>query len=131
MIFAGTMMVLAGLFQIFLGIAALAHDKIFVLVRTYAFKFDATAWGWIHLILGIAVAVIGFYVFTAAQWSRYVAIGLVALQGLSSFLFLPYYPFWTLVIIALDIFIIWSLAAAPGHRTVYHREFQATSTDAD
>jgi hypothetical protein len=114
MLFAATIMVLSGLFQFFMGIAAIAKDQIFVASQNYVFKFDTTAWGWIHLIIGIVVAVTGFFVFTAAPWSRYLGILLVTIQALGSFMFLPYYPFWALTILALDIFIIWALAAGPS-----------------
>jgi hypothetical protein len=119
MLFAGTVMVLSGIFQIFQGIAGIAKDHIFVSTANYAFKFDTTAWGWTHLILGILVALTGFAVFTAAPWARVVGIFLVGLQALSSFMFLPYYPFWALTILALDIFIIWALASGPANARMY------------
>jgi hypothetical protein len=118
MLFAATIMVISGLFQFFQGIAGIAKDQIYVGTPNYAFKFDTTAWGWIHLIIGIIVAVTGFFVFTAAPWARMVAIGLVSLQALSNFLFLPYFPFWALIVIALDLFIIWALAVGPVREEV-------------
>jgi hypothetical protein len=113
MLFAATIMVLSGMFQFFLGISAVAKDKIFIGTPNYVFKFDTTAWGWIHLVLGLIVAITGFFVFTAASWARFTAIGLVMLQAIGTFMFVPYFPFWTLTILALDIFIIWALAVGP------------------
>ena len=117
LLFAATIMVLTGVFQFFQGIAAIAKDQIFVTTPNYLFKFDTTAWGWIHLILGLVVAVVGFFVFTRAPWARGVAIVLVALQAFANFFFLPYYPFWGIIILGLDIFVIWALAVAPGRQT--------------
>jgi hypothetical protein len=113
LLFAATIMVLTGIFQIFQGIAGIAKDNIFVTTPNYTLRFDTTAWGWIHLIIGILVAVTGFFVFTRAPWARIVGIGLVALQAFANFFFVPYYPFWGLTLVAIDIFVIWALAAAP------------------
>lgn len=128
MLFAATLMVLAGLFQVFQGIAGIAHDHIFISTGAYTYKFDTTAWGWIHLIIGIVVMVTGFFVFTAAPWARAVGVVLVAVQALASFFFLPYYPIWALTILALDIFVIWALATGPGHRTTYD-QYERNSSD--
>ncbi len=114
LLFAATIMVLAGLFQFFQGIIGVAKDEIFVTTPNYLLRFNTTTWGWIHLILGLVIMVTGFFVFTKAPWARGVAIVLVALQAFSNFFFLPYYPFWALTLVALDIFIIWALTVAPG-----------------
>lgn len=112
-LFAGTIMILSGIFQFFQGIGAIANDDIYLATPNYTFKFDTTAWGWIHLILGAVVAVTGYFLFTRAPWARIVGIGLVSLQAFTNFWFLPYYPLWSLIIIGLDIFVIWALAVAP------------------
>jgi hypothetical protein len=122
LLFAATIMVLTGLFQFFQGIAAIAKDQIFVTTPNYLFKFDTTSWGWIHLFIGLFVALVGAFVFTRAPWARFVAIAFVALQAFSNFFFLPYYPFWALTIIALDIFVIWALTVAPGRHDDEPRE---------
>ena len=113
MLFAAIMMVLSGLFQFFQGIAALARNDIYVNTPNYVYRFSTTSWGWIHLILGLIVALTGFALFRGSGWARGVGIALVSLQALSNFFFLGYRPVWSLVIIALDIFIIWALASAP------------------
>jgi hypothetical protein len=116
LLFAATIMVLAGLFQFFQGIVGIAKDQIYVTTPNYLFKFNTTTWGWIHLVLGLIVMVIGFFVFTKAPWARGFAILFVAVQMFSNFFFVPYYPFWALTLVAIDIFIIWALAAAPRHQ---------------
>ena len=54
--FASTIMILVGIFQAFAGLAAIIDDEFYVITQNYAFDLDTTAWGWIHLILGIVVA---------------------------------------------------------------------------
>jgi hypothetical protein len=113
-LFAGIMMVMAGFFQAFSGLVALFENEFFVATRNYLFQFDATTWGWIHLLLGIVVAAAGFAVMAGRTWGRVVGITLAMLSALANFAFIPYYPFWAITIIALDIFVIWALAAHGG-----------------
>jgi len=110
-LFAGIMMVMAGFFQAFSGLVALFQNEFFVATRNYLFQFDATSWGWIHLLLGIVVAAAGFAVMAGRTWGRVVGITLAMLSALANFAFIPYYPFWAITIIALDIFVIWALTA--------------------
>lgn len=76
----------------------------------YAFKIDITAWGWTHLILGVLVAITGIGLLLGQTWARVVGIILAVLSAVANFLFLPYYPFWSILVITLDIIIIWALA---------------------
>jgi hypothetical protein len=110
-LFAGIMMVMAGCFQFFAGLVALFNDTFYVATRNYVFQFDATTWGWIHLLLGLVVVLAGFAVMAGRTWGRVVGITLAVLSALANFAFIPYYPFWALTVIALDIFVIWALAA--------------------
>jgi hypothetical protein len=114
MILAAILMMMAGLFQFFQGISAVAKDDIYINAPNYVYKFDTTTWGWIHLIFGAIVAISGFFLLQGQAWARGVAIVLVGISAISQFFFLPYYPLWAMVIIALDIFIIWAIVKAPG-----------------
>ncbi|WP_053202614.1 DUF7144 family membrane protein [Jiangella muralis] len=109
-IFAATMMVLIGVFQALEGLAAIIDDNFFVVLPNYTFDLDTTAWGWVHLILGIVIALAGFFLFTGSAVAGGVAIGLAGLSAIANFFFIPYYPFWSLLIIAIDIFVIWAIA---------------------
>ncbi|GAA3049446.1 hypothetical protein GCM10020000_32500 [Streptomyces olivoverticillatus] len=66
-------------------------------------------WGWVHLILGLLAVVVGLGLFTAATWARVSGMVLAGLLIIASFLSLPYYPFWSIILIALYTFIIWGL----------------------
>lgn len=111
-VFAGTMMIMIGLFQAFQGLAAIINDEFFVVLPNYAFALDVSTWGWIHLILGILVAVAGFYLFTGSAVAGAVAITLAVLSAIANFFFIPYYPFWSLLMIALAVYVIWSVSRA-------------------
>ena len=108
-LFAGIMMVISGGFQAFTGLVALFENEFYVTTRNYLFQFDATAWGWIHLLVGIVVAIAGFAVMAGQMWARVIGIILASLSLIANFAFIPYYPVWSLVIIALDVFVIWAL----------------------
>ena len=107
--FASTMMVLIGIFQAFAGLGAIIDDEFFVVTKNYAFDLDVSAWGWIHLILGVIVAIAGFALWAGKLWAGITAVFLAMLSALANFFFIPYYPFWSLLVIALDIWVIWAL----------------------
>jgi len=109
-VFAAIIMMVAGVVQAIQGIVALANSDFYVVGRKYTFQFDVTAWGWIHLILGLAVAVIGFFVFRGATWARWTALVIVALSMLANFAWVPYYPVWGILVIALNFAVIWALS---------------------
>ena len=112
--FAATMMVVIGFFHVVQGLAALFQNEIYVVGAQYVFSFDLTAWGWIHLMAGILLVAAGFAVWTGRVWARSVGIGFAVLSMIANFLFLPYYPVWSLLIIALDVFVIWALCVYTG-----------------
>ena len=111
--FAGVLMVIVGFFESIAGLAAISNDEIFVKTENYLFNFDVTTWGWIHLILGIVVAAAGLAVIAGRVWGGLVAIGLATLVAVANFFWIPYYPFWSILTIALAIWVIWALTR-PG-----------------
>ena len=113
-LFAAIMMIMAGVFQAIAGLVAIFENEFYVTTRNYLFKFDATTWGWIHLIGGIIVVLAGWGLLSGQTWARTVAIIVAVLSAIVNFAFIPYYPFWSLLIITLDIFVIWAVAAHGG-----------------
>jgi hypothetical protein len=113
-VFAAVMMIMSGVFQALAGLIAIFENEFYVAARKYLFEFDVTSWGWIHLILGVIVALAGFSLLSGATWARVVGITLAVLSAIANFAFIPYYPFWSLLIIALDVFVIWALAVHGG-----------------
>jgi len=110
MVFAAIMMMMAGVFQVIAGLVALFQNEFYVTTPNYIFQFDATAWGWIHLLLGIVVGVAGWALLAGRAWGRVVAITVAAISAVANFAFLPYYPLWALTIITLDVLVIWAIA---------------------
>jgi hypothetical protein len=110
-VFAAIMLMMAGTFQFLAGLVAIFENEFYVTTRNYVFQLDATTWGWIHLLLGIVLGIAGWGLLSGRTWGRVVAITVAALSALANFLFLPYYPFWALTIITLDVLVIWAVAA--------------------
>src|SRR5215208_4934519 len=110
-LFAATMMAVIGFFHVVQGLVALFQNQIYVTGARYVFSFDLTTWGWIHLLVGILLIATGFAITTGQVWARSVGIGFAVLSMIANFMFLPYYPLWSLLIIAIDVFVIWALCA--------------------
>jgi hypothetical protein len=108
-IFAAVLMIMIGGFHAIQGLVALLNDEFFVVGSEYVFEFDITAWGWIHLILGVFVAVAGAALLSGPVWARTVAVIVAAISMVASFVWLPYYPLWSILVIALDVFVIWAV----------------------
>lgn len=105
-LFAAVMMIIIGLFHIVIGLAAVLQSSFYVMV----FSYNITAWAWLHLILGLLVALTGLALVARQSWARLVGIILVGLSALGNFLFMPYQPVWSLLIIVIDVAVIWALA---------------------
>jgi hypothetical protein len=116
--FAAVMMMLGGTLQALTGLDALFESESYETTSNYLSGFDVTAWGWIHLIAGVVVAVAGFAVLSRATWARVVGIIVAVVSAIANFAFIPYYPLWSLLIIAFDVLAIWALAAYAGRRPV-------------
>ena len=111
--FAASIMLLVGTFQVLAGLAAIINDDFFVVARHYTFDLDVTAWGWIHLILGILLVIAGFALFAGRTWAIVAGVFLAILTAVDNFFFIPYYPWWSIVTIALSVWVIWALTR-PG-----------------
>ncbi|MGP4086950.1 DUF7144 family membrane protein [Streptomyces sp. KR55] len=107
--FGAVMLFLVGVLDIFRGIMAIAEDDIFVTTRNYVFEFDLTGWGWIHLALGAVAVIVSIGLLQTATWARVAGVAIAGLVIIANFLSLPYYPVWSVVMIAISGFIIWAL----------------------
>ena len=107
--FAALLMVIGGVMQAVQGLVALVNDTFYLVGAEYLFQFDVTVWGWIHLVVGTVVTLAGFFLFKGATWARVVA-ALVASTGIvANFLWIPYYPLWSMTLIAFNVVVIWAV----------------------
>ena len=126
--FAGFMMIMIGVFHAIAGFAGILEDEFMRVVPAvgtqaqgdaYFLQFDATTWGWIHLIAGIVVALAGFALFGGAVWARVIGVIMSVISALIAFAWIPWYPVWGIVIIAMAVAVIWALTAHGRDVTTY------------
>jgi hypothetical protein len=117
-VFAGVMMVLVGVFQFLNGMAAVINHELFVATPDHLYELDVRWWGWAHVVAGVVIALAGVAVFTGRLWARVVGIVLASLSLIANFVFIPYSPVWSLLIIAIDVVVIYALAVT-GRRPVF------------
>ncbi|GAB41707.1 MULTISPECIES: DUF7144 family membrane protein [Gordonia] len=110
-IVSGCVLLVVGILEFLQGVSAVAADNVFVVGTNYVYKFNLTTWGWIHLIIGLVVAATGIAVFYGKTFARVLAIVVLSLSVIANFLWIPYYPWWSITLIALAIVGIWALAA--------------------
>lgn len=109
--FAAWMMILIGFFHVISGIGGITSDTVYVATPDYLLALDSTAWGWIHLLLGVLAMAAGGSLFSGAVWARTVGVGMAIVSAVSTFAFLPSAPVWAVVILAIDVMVIWALTA--------------------
>jgi hypothetical protein len=110
-LFAAVMMMMVGVFHALAGLIAIFDDEFYVVTPDYVFQFDATQWGWIHLILGIVVGVSGGYLLRGSVFARTVGVLMAVISAIAGFAWIPYYPVWGVTFILISVSVIWALTA--------------------
>jgi hypothetical protein len=111
--FAGVMILMVAILNIIDGIAAISRSSFFTNNARYVFS-DLRTWGWIVLALGALQLLVGFGIWAGNQLARWTGIVVVSLNAIAQLLFIPAYPFWSLSIFALDVLVLYGLAAYGG-----------------
>ena len=124
-VLAGIFLAMAGFFHVLLGIVGLVNDEFYVVTQKWVFKFDVTVWGWIHIIAGLVVLAAGLALFSGAIWARTVAVAVAVISIIANFLWLPYYPWWAILIIVFDLFVIWALTLHGRDANTSYRAMKA------
>ncbi|ANB07791.1 hypothetical protein SAM40697_3833 [Streptomyces ambofaciens] len=103
-------MLVSGVLSILQGITGIAEDRLYGVPRHYEYRFDLTSWGWIHLVVGVALVVVGVGMLRSMSWGRAAGLTTAAISLVTQFMFIPYYPLWSISVMALDLIILWGLA---------------------
>ncbi|MES2630791.1 MAG: hypothetical protein V4611_02450 [Patescibacteria group bacterium] len=107
--FASFMLMIAGVFQVIMGFTALLNDQFYVVTTNSLVAFDITTWGWIHLLIGLLMVIIGISLFAGRTWARVTAIILASLNFIAQFAFIGVYPWWSVVAMVIDVLVIYAL----------------------
>jgi len=110
-IFAGTLLLLVGGFNVIYGLVALFKDQVLAVTKAGLVAFDVTTWGWITLVIGIIQILVGFGLFGGRSWAIVAGVVLAVLSGFNQIAFLQAQPVWSTIIIAIDVLIIYALTA--------------------
>lgn len=108
---AAVLALTSGLLSILQGISAVAGDRVFAIVPDYAYDFGTDTWGWIHIVVGALMVLVALALIAGTTWARITAAVVAALSILGNFLWLPYYPSWSIIVIVVDILVIWAVTA--------------------
>ncbi|MFD4461968.1 hypothetical protein [Nocardia sp. NPDC058480] len=112
---AAIMLLVSGTLNILRGIAGITKDEIFLIPSDYTYAFDVSTWGWISLVLGVLLVAVAIGMMVTATWARVFAYCLAALSIIANFLSLPYYPWWSVTIIVIDLIVIWAISTWHPH----------------
>jgi hypothetical protein len=118
--FAATMMLMMGTFHAIAGLVAIFRDEYYLVSKNgLVVHVDYTAWGWTYLIGGIIMVAAGAALFAGQMWARIVAVALALLSAVVNMAFFSAYPWWSAIMITLDVLVIWAV-------TVHGSEMKAT-----
>jgi hypothetical protein len=111
--FAAVLMVIVGTLDFFEGLIAVIRGHYYVISGNQLIVFDTRGWGWVMLVWGIVLALVGLALWGGAEWARWTAVVLIGLNilGQLGWLGATGYPLWTLVIIGLNVIVIYALTA--------------------
>jgi hypothetical protein len=108
------LLVLAGVFHFFVGIAAFSRSNYYSAAANYPYALSSRSWGWVHVIAGVILAITGVALLTGSRIARALALVFLGLSAIANFFFIPFQPLWAFLILAVDVFAIWAISSAKG-----------------
>ena len=107
---AGALLLTSAVLTVLQGIEALVNNEPLLIGPHYVYKFNPVGWGWVHIVVGIVLGIVAVGLITGRVWARVTAIFMACISIVAMFLWLPYYPMWSIIVIALDVIVIWAVA---------------------
>jgi hypothetical protein len=109
-VFGGVMLIMLGIIHVMQGIVALVNDDYYLVTNQgLLVDLDFTSWGWIHLGIGILVALVGVGLLAGNTAARFLGVGLAVLSALVNLAFIAAYPVWSVIVIAIDVIVIYAI----------------------
>lgn len=116
---AAVLMIIGGAMGALMGVAGILKDAFYTVPANYWITFDSTTWSWIHVGVGLVLVAAGFGVMSGATWARWLGIVLVSVAAVVNFLFIPVTPFWSMTLLAIDLWVIHSLVVHKKEQMIY------------
>jgi hypothetical protein len=110
-VFAGATLFMVGMFDAVWGLGAILNDEAVTVGGRGVIVWDFTAWGWFHLLLGLAMIGTSVGLFMMRGWARWAGVALATLSAVGQVGVLPAFPLWALIVIAIDLLVIYQLTA--------------------
>ena len=114
--FSAVVLTIGGVFALIEGLTAVYKSSFFTANAVFVFS-DLRTWGWIITGLGVAGVLSGLSVLSGREWARWLGVSVAGLSALSQLLFAQAYPVWSLMIMAIDFLVIYSLIAYAGRQS--------------
>jgi hypothetical protein len=110
-IFGGILAAIMGTMNLIYGLLLLFNSEFVLLAEEGLFYVDVTAWAWLLVVFGVVQIAAAIGIMSGQTWARLVGIAWASLVVIGNMFFLPAYPFWSLLIIALGVMVIYALAS--------------------
>lgn len=107
--FAGVLLMIASALDLVQGASAVNHDQMYDQGVEFLYRFDTTAWGWIHIVIGVLGVAVALGIMLRKTWGQVTGLVVAGISILTNFSFLPLYPVWGVIIIAFNTLVIWAL----------------------
>ena len=113
-LFSAVLAGILGTMNLIYGLLLLLNSEFLVIAEDGLFYVDVTAWAWVLVIFGAVQIGACFGIITGQTWARLVGMAWASIIVLGNMFALPAYPLYSIVIIALGVLVIWSLAGGLG-----------------
>jgi hypothetical protein len=114
-VFAGTLLLLDGIFQFIIGLVSAFNNQWFaVMGQSHTLVWSYATWGWIQMLIGVVLAAVGLSLFSGSMFGRVMGVLIAGLSAIANLAFIGVYPIWSLVVIAVDILVMYALIVHGG-----------------
>ena len=113
--FSGTVLGLAGVMRIIDSIWAFSYKGALPdALKDGVLGSNLKNYAWLWLLVGVVLLLVSFMVLVRSQFARWVGIIAAAIGTISAIAWMPYYPVWSLVYIAMGVGVIYGLSMYGG-----------------
>ncbi len=114
-VFAGTLLLLDGIFQFVIGlVSAFNHTWYAIVGQSHMLVWNYTTWGWIQMLIGVILAAVGLSLFSGSMVGRVFGVIIAGISAIANLAFIGVYPIWSLVVIAVDVLVMYALIVHGG-----------------
>jgi hypothetical protein len=108
---AGVLLLIASLLDLLQGASAVAEDELYTQAKEYLYEMDLTAWGWIHIVIGVLGAVVAVAILARRTWGLVAGLAVAVVGIVTNVAFLPVYPAWSAFIIGFNVLVLLAMYA--------------------